>query len=163
MVTLPRLVILTCSLTKKCNENVKVFIVYDMIIYLVKIFKIFNVFYYAFGFSLLQLLFNLTVDYILKAKLIWKHDLKVPMWVTEFCIKYKLQFQWNLFDIVNNRRLLVWKISPLLWPLLYKRTKMIPKFNYLLKAIEKNVSGGISYTVVKGVFFRFLQKVGCVM
>lgn len=40
---------------------------------------------------------------------------------------------------------------------------MIPKFNYLLKAIEKNVSGGISYTVVKGVFFRFLQKVGCVM
>ena len=76
MVTLPRLVILTCSLTKKCNENVKVFIVYDMIIYLVKIF---NVFYYAFGFSLLQLLFNLTVYYILKAKLIWKHDLKVPM------------------------------------------------------------------------------------
>ena len=153
MVTLPRLVILTCSLTKKCNENVKVFIVYDMIIYLVKIF---NVFYYAFGFSLLQLLFNLTVDYILKAKLIWKHDLKVPMWVTEFCIKYKLQFQWNLFDIVNNRRLYR-------RPLLYKRTKMIPKFNYLLKAIEKNVSGGISYTVVKGVFFRFLQKVGCVM
>ena len=77
--TLAHLVMLTCSLANKYNENVKVFIVYDMIIYLVKIFKLFNVFYYAFGFSLLQLLFNLTVDYILKAKLIWKHDLKVPM------------------------------------------------------------------------------------
>ena len=59
MVTLAHLVILTSSLSNKYNENVKVFIVYDMIIYLVKIFKIFNVFY-AFGFSLLKLLFNLT-------------------------------------------------------------------------------------------------------
>ena len=147
MVTLAHLVILTSSLSNKYNENVKVFIVYDMIIYLVKIFKIFNVFY-AFGFSLLKLLFNLTqndsqqsVDYIWKAKLIWKHDLKVPMWVTGIYIKYKLQFQWNLFDIVNNRMLLLWKISPLLWPLPDKRTKMIPKFYCLLKAIEKYVSG----------------------
>ena len=52
MVTLAHLVILTSSLANKYNENVKV---YDMIIYLVKIFKIFNVFY-AFGFSLLKLL-----------------------------------------------------------------------------------------------------------
>ena len=59
MVTLAHLVILTSSLANKYNENVKVFIVYDMIIYLVKIFKICNVFY-AFGFSLLKLLFNLT-------------------------------------------------------------------------------------------------------
>ena len=160
MVTLAHLVILACSLAKKYNENVKVFIVYDMIIYVVKIFKIFNVFYYAFGFSLLKLLFNLTqndsqqsVDYMWKAKLIWKHDLKVPMWVTEVYIKYKLQFQWNLFDIVNNRRLLLWKISPLLWSLLYKRTKMIPKFNCLLKAIEKYFSGRIFiYCSERGIF-----------
>ena len=59
MVTLAHLVILTSSLAKTYNGNVKTFIVYDMIIYLVKIFKIFNV-YYAFGFSLLKLLFNLT-------------------------------------------------------------------------------------------------------
>ena len=59
MVTLAHLVILTSSLAKKYNENVKASIVYDMTIYLVKIFKIFNV-YYAFGFSFLKLLFNLT-------------------------------------------------------------------------------------------------------
>ena len=59
MVTIAHLVILTSSLAKTYNENVKAFIVYDMIIYLIKIFKIFNV-YYAFGFSLLKLLFNLT-------------------------------------------------------------------------------------------------------
>ena len=94
MVIVAHLVILTCSLAKKYNENVKVIIVYDMIIYLIKRFKILNVFYYAYCFSSLKLLFTLiqndsqqSVDYILKAKLICQHGLEVPMRVSEVHIK----------------------------------------------------------------------------
>ena len=82
--------------------------------------------------------FNFILLFIL-LKLICKHDLKVPVSVTEVYIYYILQFHSNSIDTVYNRRLLLWKISLLLWPLVCKCAEMIPKYNLLLKAL-KNMS-----------------------